>query len=158
MKKQYPERLFHKTPSWVEDGAVFHIRIRCASENMVNLTESEVAAALLNSATFYADKGRWFIHLFLLMSDHIHALLLFPKEEVMSRVIGDRKRYQRKEHGVRWQDDFFDHRIRNTAEYFEKVEYIRRNPVVKGLCEKPENWTWVVESNPRGGTRSPSGF
>lgn len=52
----------------------------------------------------------------------------------MSNVIGDWKRYQNTSLGVVWQDNFFDHRIRNDAEYFEKAEYIRRNPVAKGLC------------------------
>ena len=151
MKKKYPERLFHKTPSWVEEGAIFHIRIRCAPDNSVVLTDPTVAKALLNSVEFYFEKHRWFVPLFLLMPDHIHALLSFPKEEVMPNVIGDWKRYQSKQLAVRWQDNFFDHRIRSTEEYFEKAEYIRRNPVVKGLCESLEEWAWVVENNPRAG-------
>ena len=142
MNKEYPARLHHKTPSWVEDGSVFHIRLRCAVENRVALIQPAVAQALLDSAMYYSGKARWFVHLFLIMPDHIHALISFPKEEVMGRVVGDWKRYQIGQHGIHWQDNFFDHRIRNTKEYFEKAVYIRNNPVAKGLCAIPEEWPW----------------
>jgi len=145
MEKQYPNRLFHCTPSWVEDGCVFHIRIRCALENTVVLSQPLIASRLLESVEFYTKKGRWFVHLFLLMPDHLHALVSFPKEQEMSRVIADWKRYYCKQHGIRWQDNFFDHRIRNTTEYLGKATYIRNNPVAAGLCETPAEWVPVFE-------------
>ena len=144
MRKQYPERLHHKTPSWVEEGSIFHIRIRCSPDNTVVLIQPDVAGALLESARFYMDKGRWFLHLFLVMPDHIHALVSFPKDKVMSRVVGDWKRYLARQQGICWQNNYFDHRIRNTEEYLEKAGYIRRNPVVKELCASPEEWPWVI--------------
>lgn len=109
----------------------------------MGLTQPDIAEALLASVAFYTAEGRWFSHLFLLMPDHLHALISFPKDQVMSRIIADWKRYQCKQHGILWQDNFFDHRIRNQAEYLEKAAYIRNNPVVKGLCEKPDDWAWV---------------
>jgi REP element-mobilizing transposase RayT len=127
----------------VEDGSIFHIRIRCATENPAPLTDPVVAVPLLESASFYTAKQRWFLHVFLLMPDHLHALLSFPKHETMSRVISEWKRYQIRTQGIRWQENYFDHRIRNTAEYLEKAVYIRNNPVAKGLCDKPEDWPWV---------------
>lgn len=145
MTEQYPKRLFHKVPSWVEDGSVFHIRIRCAVENTAVLTSEHVAGLLLESISVYQEKHRWFAHLFLLMPDHIHALLSFPKHEVMSKVVGDWKRFRHKQLGIRWQDNFFDHRIRDANEYLEKATYIRRNPVAKGLCSQPEDWRWVFD-------------
>jgi len=27
MRREFPHRLYHEVPSWVEDGALFHIRI-----------------------------------------------------------------------------------------------------------------------------------
>jgi REP element-mobilizing transposase RayT len=143
MEKQYPSRLFHQTPSWVGNGAIFHIRIRCASCNKESLTQPELARPMLESAQFYTQKSRWFVHLFLLMPDHVHALLSFPKEQAMSRVVADWKRYQVKQHNIAWQENFFDHRIRNAAEYLEKAAYIRNNPVAKGFCNTAEEWPHV---------------
>ena len=154
MENKYPSRLYHKTPAWVEDGSVFHIRIRCSVGNAIPLIQPDVADKILESASFYSEQGRWFVHLFLLMPDHLHALISFPKDDAMTRVISEWKRYQTRQHGIQWQENFFDHRIRSTKEYLEKAAYIRRNPVAKGLCEAPETWRWVVD----GGTRRPGAF
>jgi len=149
MKQSFPDRLHHKTPSWVKDSSVFHIRIRCSHKNSVDLTQPEIAKALIDSVAFYQTSGKWFVNLFLVMPDHIHALLNFPKDAVMSKVIGDWKRYQHNQHGILWQENFFDHRIRSDAEYLEKAAYIRRNPVAKGLCSMPEEWAWSISNSTR---------
>ena len=140
----FPGRLHHAVPSWVKDGAVFHIRIRCAAGNERSLIDPDCAAALLVSARLYEEKDRWFCHLFLLMPDHLHALLSFPRQESMSRVIGDWKHYQARKLGIRWQENYFDHRIRNDAELVEKAAYIRRNPVAKQLCAGESDWPWML--------------
>ncbi len=58
----------------------------------------------------------------------------------MSVVIRNWKRAAARLQGVRWQENYFDHRIRTQAEAQEKWWYIRRNPVVKGLCQKEADW------------------
>ena len=63
----------------------------------------------------------------------------------MSRTIGDWKRFHQRQKGVLWQDNFFDHRIRGQSELDEKSAYIRRNPVVKELCAKEDDWTLVLD-------------
>jgi putative transposase len=78
------------------------------------------------------------------MPDHLHAILSFPSETAMSRVVGDWKRYQG-QHGIVWQQGYFDHRIRNGSQDVEKRQYIRMNPVRRELCRTPEEWAWVCE-------------
>jgi hypothetical protein len=65
----------------------------------------------------------------------------------MSRVIGNWKKGNRENHGVLWQENFFDHRLRQDESFEEKAVYIRRNPLVKGLCSKPEEWPWALDSD-----------
>ncbi|HVS53167.1 MAG TPA: hypothetical protein VHD62_12495 [Opitutaceae bacterium] len=77
------------------------------------------------------------------MPDHLHALISFSIEESVSAVIGDWKRFQEKQHGIRWQEGYFDHRIRSGDELQLKAGYIRKNPVVKGLCTQPHDWLWL---------------
>jgi len=79
------------------------------------------------------------------MPDHLHAILSFSEENRMSRIVGEWKKYHTTTSGVSWQGNYFDHRLRSEKEFIEKAEYIRMNPVRKGLCEKPEDWPWVVE-------------
>jgi putative transposase len=141
--RKYPARLYHAAPPWVNAGSVFHIRVRCARENTLALTDSKVATALLESVRFYHERQRWFVDLFLLMPDHWHALISFPPLEQMSRVVGDWKRFQEKRLGIAWQEGFFDHRIRSDRDFELKAHYIRQNPVAKGLCVGAEDWPWV---------------
>ena len=62
----------------------------------------------------------------------------------MARIIGDWKRFHSIHNDVLWQDNFFDHRIRNQQEFGEKFQYIEQNPVVKGLCSDSKDWKWSI--------------
>jgi len=35
-----------------------------------------------------------------------------------------------------------DFNIRDYAQFVEKLRYIHRNPVQRGLCERPQDWEW----------------
>jgi putative transposase len=41
-----------------------------------------------------------------------------------------------------WQKRYYDFNIRNHPQFVEKIRYIHRNPVKRGLCERPEDWPW----------------
>jgi hypothetical protein len=41
-----------------------------------------------------------------------------------------------------WQEESFDHWIRNAEETRRVRTYIEGNPVAAGLVQKPEEWTW----------------
>ena len=108
------------------------------------LTESTIASALLKSAEHYHNQARWDCRLFLLMPDHLHALLAFPHDKPMGQVIRKWKAYQAGRLGIPWQGNFFDHRIRSPDELEEKAAYIRLNPVRKSLCRSEEDWPWSI--------------
>jgi REP element-mobilizing transposase RayT len=57
----------------------------------------------LDSAKFYEAKMRWHITLFLLMPDHVHAVLSFTRDKSMSEVIRDWKRFHTRVNHVVWQ-------------------------------------------------------
>jgi putative transposase len=152
----YPARLYHEVPAWVRPGRVFHVRVRCAPGNGQSLIVPTAGAALIEAAKFYHERQRWWVSVFLLMPDHWHALLSFPREEKMNRVIGDWKRFQEKQHGIAWQEGFFDHRIRSDEEFQLKAGYFRKNPVVKELCARSEDWPWVWPKAVDGDLRAPS--
>jgi putative transposase len=138
MRREFPRRLHHEIPPWVDDGALFHIRIALDREQKQRvLTDPPLARALLDSANLYQQNERWHLTILLLMPDHLHALLSFPRDESMSSVISDWKRFHARSNGVLWQEGYFDHRLRDDerGEQLEmKVEYIRQNPIAAGLC------------------------
>ena len=127
------KHLPHDVPGWVADGALYFITIHAAKSGNDQFTQAETGTILLEAVQHYHDSHRWFARLFLLMPDHVHALLAFPREESMRRVVADWKRYTVRRGGVRWQRDFFDHRLRSDESWELKAGYIRTNPVRKGL-------------------------
>ena len=41
-----------------------------------------------------------------------------------------------------WQERFYDFNVWSTKKRIEKLRYIHRNPVKRGLVESPEQWYW----------------
>jgi putative transposase len=155
----FPRRLHYIVPPWVEPGAVFHIRIALDREKQQRaLIDSAVGKSILDSAKFYEAKQRWHITLFVMMPDHLHAILSFARDESMSGVIRDWKRFHARTNHVIWQEGYFDHRLRADEPGMQlsaKMNYIRQNPVVAGLCAKAEDWPWVIDPFREGGSASP---
>ncbi len=56
------------------------------------------------------------------------------KQGVSRRLIGDADHF--------WQKRYYDFNIRNHPQFVEKLSYIHRNPVKRGLCERSEDWEW----------------
>jgi putative transposase len=104
----FPLKMHYEIPGWVEPESLFHIRIALDRyQPQASLADPLLATALLQSAEFYDSKSRWHIALFLVMPDHIHAILAFPRDQSMSRVIGDWKRFHARTQKVFWQGRFF---------------------------------------------------
>jgi len=149
--EEYPGKLYHRTPAWVPSGARFHVRLRTELTQKAVLTTPSLAQQLLVAAERYHGLGHWWCELFLLMPDHLHALIVFPHDSAMSMTVRDWKRGTARFQDVCWQENYFDHRVRNETEAQEKWRYIRRNPVVKSLCADEDDWPWW--NAPAGGTR-----
>jgi putative transposase len=158
-KAALPQRkwLGHAVPSWVDHG-VFFITINCDKRGGSPLLAESIIACIRDAAMHYHG-SHWFVHLWLVMPDHVHALLSFPRNEGMVKAIGDWKRYTSRITGVKWQKGFFDHRLRHDESFEEKAHYIRMNPVREKLVEIPEAWPHVWSFDGRDGSpnRPPSG-
>jgi putative transposase len=137
-RKQLP----HEIPSWVPDGAVYFLTI-CAAERGSDVITADTARVLISAAKHYHGLSRWFVHLFLVMPDHVHGLFSFSAHEEMRKVVSSWKSFTAKETGIRWQRDFFEHRLRAEESYDVKADYIRMNPVRANLCDDPDGWPHV---------------
>ena len=65
------------------------------------------------------------------------------------------KRYLARTHNIHFQRDFFDTRIRDSAHFAEKWNYICRNPVAKGLVATPCEWPHSLAFDPATGLERP---
>jgi hypothetical protein len=92
---------------------------------------------LIDSVRLYQQSARW----------HLHALLSFRIHESMSKVVGNWKQFHSRRNGVVWPQGYSDHRLRydERGEQLEiKIDYIRQNSVVAGLCVHAADWPWVI--------------
>jgi REP element-mobilizing transposase RayT len=89
------------------------------------------------------------------MPDHVHLLLtplrdgtrnLYGLVEILQGIKGASahsvNRALRRS-GPVWQEESFDHVLRSEESFEEKVEYIRQNPVRRGLATRPEDYPWL---------------
>jgi putative transposase len=143
------KRLLHAVPQWVPAGGWFFITINCTPRGRNQLCRVDTGHGVLAAMRHNHDQFVWQCRLCLLMPDHLHAILAFPREPGLATVVRNWKKFVAFKHGVAWQPDFFDHRLRDHHELEEKASYILLNPVRKGLCERAEDWVWVYRPNDR---------
>jgi REP element-mobilizing transposase RayT len=102
------------------------------------------------------DHGRTIhLHAAVIMPDHVHLLFTalrdadgwtFALPEILKAIKGTSARSVNKLSGRLgrvWQDESFDHVLRGDESFSETVEYIRMNPVRKGIVERPEEYEWL---------------
>jgi putative transposase len=138
--------LRHVRPSWISDGGDYFLTI-CTHERRINtLCTSQTGATVLDAVKHYSDAHRWFVHISLLMPDHLHSIVCLPPDESINKIVTDFKRATARTTGVRWQSGFFEHRIRNDESLDEKAHYIAMNPERKGLIDVASKWQWVFRT------------
>lgn len=93
----------------------------------------------------YDTREIWYLELMLLMPDHLHALIAIDGESSLSEITSNFKRVTSRFAGVRWQRNFFDHRLRHDESLEEKARYIANNPIRAGLMQKSEKWLYLLD-------------
>lgn len=134
----------HEPPRWADPAReIWFITINTQPRGRNQLATPELWPFLAESIERRVACGEWWVHLFVAMPDHCHALMSFPAEQGMKKTIADWKRWLATQRGFRWQSDFFDHRLRRDESFEEKHAYIVNNPVRAGLVVQPEEWPYV---------------
>ena len=136
----------HEIPPWVASGSVYFLTVCCRPRHENQLCDTEIAKTLVESLRFRQQKRDCYIHLLVLMPDHLHMLASFPVESSMNRTIAKWKEFTAKRTSIRWQRDFFDHRLRDDENFGLKANYMRQNPFRAGLVKKPFDWPYVWDS------------
>lgn len=81
---------------------------------------------------------------YVVMPEHVHILLSEPRDGLLARSIQAlklsvaRRRVERPFGLPR----YYDFNVHAADKMSEKLAYMHRNPVKRGLVEKPEDWSW----------------
>ena len=132
----------HNVPDWVALDSVYFITICTKPRGLNQLCKNPIAQKIRKSIFYYQKGNKWWIHYFLLMPDHLHCLLSFAYSPDLKHTINNWKRYIAKECNIKWQRDFFDHRLRREELITEKENYISMNPIRAGLVKNVEMWNY----------------
>jgi len=79
------------------------------------------------------------------MPDHIHFIATFDLACGVEGSVRAWKSYQAKTLKLAFQSGFFEHRLRSDAEFAEKAEYVRMNPVRRGLMTDGKQWPYMID-------------
>jgi putative transposase len=96
------------------------------------------------------DTRQWYgfyIAGYVVMPEHVHLLLTEPERTKLSIALQMLKqnvarRLRGPEGGPLWQPRYYDFNVWSYARQTEKLRYIHRNPVRRGLVQSPEEWAW----------------
>ncbi len=93
----------------------------------------------------------WLVGRYMLMPDHLH-LFCAPQDGDVALNVW--LAYWKREFSclhlaetAGWQRDGWDTRLRRSESYSQKWDYVRQNPVRKGLCAISEEWPYQGELN-----------
>ncbi len=81
---------------------------------------------------------------YVVMPEHVHLLVSEPKKVLLSKAIQALKlsvSVQSRERPF-WQPRYYDFNVHNEKKRVEKLRYMHRNPVKRGLVERPQDWRW----------------
>jgi len=81
------------------------------------------------------------------MPEHVHMLVTEPERAKLSVALQMLKQnvarvLREVEGGAFWQARYYDFNVWSEAKRIEKLRYIHRNPVRRGLVASPELWAW----------------
>jgi putative transposase len=98
------------------------------------------------------ERYRFVVVGYVVMPEHIHLLITEPEvgtpstvmqvlKQRTARLLLPKKRGDAQRTPF-WQERFYDFNVFTTNKRVEKLRYIHRNPVKRGLVSSPEKWRW----------------
>jgi len=119
-------------------------------------------AELVAGALKFFDGDRYELRAWVVMPNHVH-VVVWPKPPwTLSQVLHSWKSFtstkanqilQRTGQPF-WQQESFDHLIRNDEDMARCSAYTVNNPVKAGLCARPEDWPWSSRHRPKNDSSS----
>ena len=81
---------------------------------------------------------------YVIMPEHVHLLISEPPDDPLSKALQSLKLSVSKRLTQRpfWQTRYHDFNVFTHNKRVEKLKYMHRNPVTRGLVLNPEDWRW----------------
>ena len=85
-----------------------------------------------------------FVYGYVIMPEHVHLLISEPKRSSLDVAIRALKTSVAKQSKFRpfWLPRYFDFNVYSESKFKEKLRYLHRNPIRRGLVYEPLDWPW----------------
>jgi putative transposase len=97
-------------------------------------------------AELEATRRRYVFRVFgyVVMPEHVHLLVSEPERGSLNRALQSLKTSVAKQMPQRpfWLPRYYDFNLHAADKHTEKLRYMHRNPVERGLVARPEQWAW----------------
>jgi len=123
-------------------------KLDAASIGPLWLNDPEIAGDTERAIKQAAEMKHCVLRSYVIMPNHVHVLLdpLVPLPKLTAGIKGASARRA----NIRldrtgkpfWQDESFDHWIRDAGQFARTKTYIENNPVKANLCKNPQDWRW----------------
>ena len=127
-----------------EHTGSFHFLTFSCYHRLQYLAAAEACDLFEDALERVRQRYRFVVAGYVVMPEHIHLLIGEPVKGVVSGVIYALKLSVAMRRAERpfWQARYYDFLVHNEEKRVEKLRYMHRKPVVRGLAAKPEDWAW----------------
>ena len=115
----------------------------CTHDRKSGLTEPTIMEAVLAEMRKVETDGTWHLCAAVVMPDHVHLLVAIGESADLGnamRLFKGRLTPVLRRKGLRWQQAYFDHRMRRTEDRLPVMLYVFLNPHRAGLLQQNERW------------------
>ncbi|MBI3695203.1 MAG: transposase [Acidobacteria bacterium] len=124
-----------------------------ARSGPLHLARPEIASIVVEAILAGRNPlGHYRLHAFVVMPNHVHLLItpLLPVPRLLQSLKGATGRranqFLRVTGKAFWQEESYDHRVRDETEFRRVRAYVEENPVRAGLVQRPEDYLWSSAS------------
>ena len=129
-----------------QDSGSYHFLTFSCYQRLPYLDDDVIRAAFEDRLEWLRQRHEFYVFGYVLMPEHVHLLISEPnqyklattmnvlKAEVSKQVKGGRKQF--------WQTRYYDFNVLTQTKHVEKLRYMHRNPVKRGLVTEPQDWPW----------------
>ncbi|MBN1898488.1 MAG: transposase [Spirochaetes bacterium] len=132
---------------YIEDGQVYFLTSVTKDRNPIfqDGKYANLLLAIIEYLKYYLD---YRIYGYVIMPDHFHILIYafgkYSISKIMNLIKGNfARKYNQIINNVGrtvWQRSYYDEVIRNSLDFFNKLNYMHNNPVKAGLVDDPKDY------------------
>ena len=129
-----------------QKGAFYFVTTSCYEQQRI-FSSKDNCAVVFESLDWLTWNECIDLYFCIIMPDHVHLVFQLTGDRTLSNVMKSMKQFTsyriRERTGLKarvWQEQYYDHCVRNEKSLREIIQYCWLNPVRKGLVEDPQNY------------------